>query len=105
MAKKKDKLSQSRRIQPAIPLKLRGVSKRGWKVIALGMAVVAIGFYVLSLTDPAGQNWASNLCPFLILGGYATIGIGIVLPERSEDTAKMQEEGTSLAPAEKTNVH
>lgn len=33
------------------------------------------------MTDPMGQNWASNLSPFLILGGYALIGLGIVLKD------------------------
>ena len=82
MAKKKDKLAQSKK--PVLSsVNLEGVSRRGWKVIGIGIGIVAIGFYVLSLTDPAGQNWASNLCPFLILGGYAVIGFGIVLPDRA----------------------
>jgi hypothetical protein len=62
---------------PAAPL----LSRRGKVVIGAGILVVAIGFYVLSLTDPAGRNWASHLCPFLILGGYALIGVGIMLPD------------------------
>ncbi|HOW28715.1 MAG TPA: hypothetical protein PK876_09485 [Elusimicrobiota bacterium] len=57
------------------------ISKRGKITIGIGVLVVAVGFYVLSLTDPAGQNWASHLCPFMILGGYAIIGIGIILPD------------------------
>jgi hypothetical protein len=57
------------------------ISKRGKITMAAGVALAAIGYYVLTLTDPAGQNWASNLCPFLILGGYATIGVGIILPD------------------------
>ena len=65
-----------------------GVSRRGWKVIGLGIGIAAIGYVVLSFTDPAGQNWASNLCPFLILGGYATIGVGIVLPDSAESSDK-----------------
>lgn len=46
--------------------------------------MVALGFYLLSLTDPAGQNWASVVSPFVILGGYAVIGGGIVLPDPEE---------------------
>lgn len=57
------------------------ISKRGWKTIFLGAGIAAAGYVVLSFTDPAGQNWASNLCPFLILGGYACIGVGIILPD------------------------
>lgn len=68
------------------PAKAEGISKRGWKVIGLGIGIVIIGFYVLSLTDPAGQNWASKLSPFLILGGYACIGVGIILPNSQEQS-------------------
>ncbi len=60
------------------------ISKRGKITMAAGVALAAVGYYVLTLTDPAGQNWASNLCPFLILGGYAAIGVGIILPDATE---------------------
>ena len=56
-------------------------SKRGKYTMLAGAFVAALGFYVVTFTDPAGQNWASNLCPFLILGGYAVVGGGIVLPD------------------------
>lgn len=70
---------------PARPAaRFSGISKRGWKVIAAGAATAVVGYIVLSFTDPAGQNWASNLCPFLILGGYATIGVGIMTPDPGE---------------------
>ena len=59
------------------------VSQRGWKVIATGVAVVLLGFWILTYTDPAGQNWASALSPALIVIGYALIGVGIVLPDAS----------------------
>lgn len=55
-----------------------GISVKGWKVIAAGIGTVVIGFIVLCFTDPAGQNWASTLSPFLILGGYGTIAAGIL---------------------------
>jgi len=61
------------------------LSRRGKITIGVGVALVAIGFYILTFTDPAGQNWASHLCPFVILGGYAVIGIGIVLPDPGEN--------------------
>ncbi len=61
------------------------ISKRGWKVILGGIGTLGIGYFVLSLTDPMGQNWASNVSPFLILGGYAIIGIGIVTKDTSSN--------------------
>ena len=90
MAKNKNKpgkLQPSQKIQAPSAFKMQGISKRGWKTLLAGIATSAFGFYVLSLTDPAGQNWASNLCPFLILGGYAAIAIGILLPDKKEEPA------------------
>ncbi len=55
-----------------------GISPAGWKVIAAGAGTAAAGFFILTFTDPAGQNWASNLSPFLILGGYGIIAAGIL---------------------------
>ena len=49
-------------------------------MIAAGISVVVIGFVVLSYTDPAGRNWASNLSPLLLVSGYVLIGLGIILP-------------------------
>src|SRR3954468_8476201 len=57
------------------------ISKRGKKVIGLGVGGVVLGFWILTYTDPAGQNWASTLSPALLVLGYALIGVGIVLPD------------------------
>ena len=54
------------------------VSKRGKIVIAVGIGLVVIGFLVLTKTNPQGDNWASILSPFLLIGGYITIAIGII---------------------------
>ena len=77
MAKNKNRQAQAQKItiQQAAG---GGISPRGWKVIEAGLGVVVIGFIVLCFTDPAGQNWASTLSPFLILGGYGTIAAGIL---------------------------
>ena len=57
------------------------VSSRGKKIIALGVVLVCVGFFVLTLTDPAGKNWASTVSPLLLVIGYAVIGVGIVFPD------------------------
>jgi len=57
------------------------LSRRGWISVWAGVVSVGVGFFLVTLTDPAGQNWASSLCPFVILGGYALIGVGIVLKD------------------------
>jgi hypothetical protein len=81
--KKKEKLPESSpRAYPSFFSLLFGfLSRRGKKMIALGLFVVALGFWVVTFTDPGGQNWASHLCPFLIVGGYVLIGIGIVIKD------------------------
>ena len=64
------------------PRKFSGISKRGLRIILAGAAVLIIGYIILTKTDPAGQNWASKLSPFLILGGYVIVGAGILVPEK-----------------------
>ncbi len=64
---------------------ISGISKRGLKTIFAGAVVLALGFFILTKTDPFGQNWASKLSPFLILGGYAIIGVGILVPEKQSE--------------------
>lgn len=59
------------------------ISRRGWRIVGMGGVLVVLGYIVLSLTDPRGQNWASHISPFLLLGGYATIGFGILAKDLS----------------------
>ncbi len=88
MAKRKKNKSQ-KFSQSSIAAETQAVqsplfSKRGLRVILGGLSVVVIGFIVLSFTDPAGQNWASIASPFLLVGGYAMIGVGITLKDINE---------------------
>jgi hypothetical protein len=76
-------VKKSKQVAPPQPLKVVGISRRGKKVLLAGILVLIIGYLVLTKTDPAGQNLASKLSPFLILGGYALVGIGIVFPEKA----------------------
>jgi dipeptide/tripeptide permease len=73
---------QQQQQQPAAPETSKVISSRGKKVIAAGIVLLAVGFFILSKTDPQGQNWASIVSPVLIIASYALIGIGIVLPEK-----------------------
>jgi hypothetical protein len=59
------------------------VSKRGWKVIGGGAIVLIAGYSLLSMADPMAQNWAGRLSPFVIIGGYVLIGLGIVVKDSS----------------------
>jgi hypothetical protein len=79
MAKKK---TQKEKV-PAPPPPSEKLSSRGKLLIKAGGIFVLAGFAVLSRADALGRNWASNLAPFLILGGYAAIGVGLYLPPES----------------------
>lgn len=58
---------------------IRGISRRGKIIIACGIGLLVIGFFILTKTNPEGSNWASILSPVLIIGGYITIAIGIII--------------------------
>jgi hypothetical protein len=82
MAKKKKKLI----VPQTLPKAKEGISLRGKKIIAAGCGLLVIGYALLIKTDPYGQNLASLFSPFLIVGGYITIGIGILFPGSISDT-------------------
>lgn len=65
---------------PAPPPPSEALSPLGKRLLGAGGALVAVGFVVLSRADALGRNWAASLSPFLILGGYAAIGVGLFLP-------------------------
>jgi hypothetical protein len=70
----------------------KGISKKGWKIIGGGLSLLVAGFTALCFTDPRGQNWASTVSPFLILGGYAVVGLGIMTPDPEENDRRQSTE-------------
>lgn len=81
MKAKHAKTNQPSRQAPNAADTAEDISARGKRAIACGIASLALGFFILSYSDPMGRNWASKLAPFLILGGYTVIGLGIFLPD------------------------
>ena len=79
MAKKPKPLPKTIKASAAAPAD-QAITSRGWKTIASGVALILSGFVVLSKADPLGRNWASDLSPALILGGYALIALGVFIP-------------------------
>lgn len=65
---------------PAPPPPSAALNPLGKKLLWAGGTLVLLGFAVLSRADALGRNWAASLSPFLILGGYAAVGIGLFLP-------------------------
>ncbi len=57
----------------------KGKKKTGLYVIGAALAVLVLGYYVLSLVNPDASNWAGAFAPFLIIGGYVTIAVGILI--------------------------
>lgn len=78
MGKKEKKTAKASLPAPAAPDP--GLSPAGKKLSVAGIALVVIGFVVLSRADALARNWAGQLAPFLILGGYAALGLGLFLP-------------------------
>lgn len=58
------------------------LTNRNWKFIGAGIFVLLLGFLVLTRADSEGRNWASITSPFLIIGAYVIIAIGIILPPK-----------------------
>jgi hypothetical protein len=77
MAKNKKTLKEK---VPAPPPPSEALSSRGKALVLAGGACVLLGFAVLSRADSMGRNWAATVSPFLLLGGYAAIGVGLFLP-------------------------
>jgi hypothetical protein len=88
--KKKNTIPSPGQVPSATPVFLGGtggekplvppptITRRGWKLVFSGIGVVVLGFFILSAADPSAQNWAGVVAPFVILGGYALIGFGII---------------------------
>lgn len=77
MKKHKDHKKTGPQTPPALAPSGPVLTNTQWRGILAGISLAGIGFTILSLADPAGRNWASYLCPFLILGGYAVIGAAL----------------------------
>jgi hypothetical protein len=78
MGKNDKKIAKAPLIQPPV------ISRRGWKIVGLGIFTVVVGFIVLSFADSRAENWAGRLSPFVIIAGYALIGFGIVTRDPSQ---------------------
>jgi hypothetical protein len=47
--------------------------------LTVGTASIVIGLFLLTLTNPEGNNWASILSPLMIIGGYVIVIVGLLL--------------------------
>jgi len=65
---------------PAPALSYEPLSSQGKTLIGVGGALVVAGFVLLSFADSMGRNLPALISPFLLIGGYAAIGVGLFLP-------------------------
>ncbi len=56
------------------------LSSQGKVLAGVGGALVIAGFVLLSFADAMGRNLPALVSPFLLIGGYAAIGLGLFLP-------------------------
>lgn len=98
---KRDAPTPGQKAENAAESSHEAISRRGLKVIGIGLAALAGGFFALSRADSMGGNWEARLAPFLILGAYGAIGIGIMLPDPGEHSRVEPLSGPSESP-EKT---
>lgn len=55
-----------------------GITKRGLKIIVVGIFSLIFGFILLGFSNSEGDNLASVVSPFIIIFSYVLIGIGII---------------------------
>ncbi len=56
------------------------LDSRGKLIVGAGGVLVLAGFVLLSFADSMGRNLPALLSPFLLICGYAAIGLGLYLP-------------------------
>ncbi len=77
MAKHKNTVKKDK---PAPPFPTEGLSPLGKRIAMAGGGLVTAGFVLLSFADALGRNLPALVSPFLLIGGYAAIGVGLFLP-------------------------
>jgi undecaprenyl pyrophosphate phosphatase UppP len=53
--------------------------KSGLYVIAAAIAVLVIGYFILTKVNADASNWAGAVAPILIIGGYIMVAVGILV--------------------------
>lgn len=87
MAKNKN---TTKKDAPAPSLPSEALSSRGKLIVGVGGALVIAGFVLLSFADALGRNLPAMISPFLLIGGYAAIGVGLFLPPAAPAAAPHQ---------------
>ena len=63
-------------------IKVQGVSKRGRKILLIGIVGYVLAFIILSMVDSEATNWASVVSPLLFVSSFITIALGIIAKDK-----------------------
>lgn len=61
------------------PTEHKGKKRTGLYIIGIAIAMLVLGYYVLTKVNSDASNWAGAVAPILIIGGYITVAIGILV--------------------------
>jgi hypothetical protein len=59
--------------------KVENKNRAGLYIIGVAIAILVLGYYVLTKVNPDASNWAGVLAPILIIGGYILVAVGILV--------------------------
>jgi len=65
---------QQQNVQPAA-----GKRKTGLYIIGGAIAALILGYFVLTKVNADASNWAGVVAPIMIIGGYITVAVGILV--------------------------
>ncbi len=54
-------------------------NKAGLYIIGISILILILGYYTLTKVNADASNWQGVVAPILIIGGYITIAIGILV--------------------------
>jgi hypothetical protein len=56
-----------------------GKKKNGLYIVGAAIALLVLGYFVLTKVNADASNWAGAAAPIMIIGGYITVAIGILV--------------------------
>ena len=56
-----------------------GKKKNGLYIVGGAIALLVLGYFVLTKVNADASNWAGAVAPIMIIGGYITVAIGILV--------------------------
>ncbi|MCE5300473.1 MAG: hypothetical protein LLG37_06325 [Spirochaetia bacterium] len=65
--------------QPEAQAKPDRKKRTGLYIVGIALAVLALGFFVLTKVNADASNAAGAISPILIIGGYILVGVGILV--------------------------